>query len=141
MIRNKIVFLVFRLIIGGVFIWAGALKVFDPIGFARDIDNYRFFPHAISFFLALVLPWLEIICGVCVVLGFYRRAGAFLLSLLLVGFLGLILLTMIRGINVDCGCFGSLSRKADIQLFLTDAVLCFFAVNIWIYTPPKSQAL
>ncbi|MBN1272775.1 MAG: DoxX family membrane protein [Candidatus Aminicenantes bacterium] len=140
MIRNKVVILGFRFILGGVFIWAGILKIIDPLGFARDIDNYRFFPHALSFFLALLLPWLEVICGACVVIGIYRRAGAFLLSFLILGFLGLIFLTMIRGINVDCGCFGSLSRKADITLFLTDTALCFFAINIWAY-PPKQQAL
>lgn len=137
MIRHKTVILVFRFILGGVFIWAGILKALDPLGFARDIDNYQFFPHAVSFVLALFLPWLEILCGFCVLSGIYRRTGAFLLSLMLAGFIGLILVTLFRGINVDCGCFGSLSRNVDIKLLLTDAALCFLAVNIWLYFPKE----
>ena len=68
MFGNKHILIGFRLVVGGVFIWAGLLKIFDPLGFAESIANYKVFPAGMSFFLALVLPWIEVICGVFLIL-------------------------------------------------------------------------
>ncbi|MFQ5722537.1 MAG: MauE/DoxX family redox-associated membrane protein, partial [Candidatus Aminicenantales bacterium] len=83
------------------------------------------------FFLALILPWLEVICGFCLIAGILREASALLLSLLLVAFLILITSTIIRGIDIDCGCFGSLSRKVDFKLIITDLFLLFMSLTIF----------
>ena len=131
MIRNKYILLVFRLVVGGMFIWAGVSKIIDPLEFAQNIANYRVFPQGISFFLALVLPWIEVICGVSLILGIFRYASALLLSGLLAVFLVLITVTIIRGIDIDCGCFGDLSGKVDYKLILMDSVLLFFSLNIF----------
>jgi len=132
MIRNKYILFGFRLVVGGVFIWAGLLKIFDPLGFAQNIANYRVFPQGISFFLALFLPWIEVICGVFLIVGILRGASSLLLSGLLSVFLALIALTILRGIDIDCGCFGSISRKIDYKLILMDSALLFFSLNIYI---------
>jgi putative oxidoreductase len=130
MIRNKYIILVLRIIVGGVFLWAGVLKIFNPLEFAQGIANYRVSPRLISFFLALVLPWLEVLCGVFLIFGIFRKASAFLVSCLLVGFLVLVFSAILRGLDIDCGCFGSLSQKADYKLILTDSLLLFFSLNI-----------
>lgn len=135
MIRNKHILFAFRLLVGGVFIWAGLLKIFDPLGFAQNIANYRVFPQGISFFLALFLPWIEVICGAFLIVGIFRGTSSLLLSGLLSVFLVLIILTILRGIDVDCGCFGSIGRKLDYKLILMDSVLLFFSLNI--YLKPK----
>lgn len=132
MIRNKHILFAFRLVVGGVFIWAGLLKIFDPLGFAQGIANYRVFPQGISFFLALVLPWIEVISGIFLILGIYRAASSLLLSGLLVFFLFLIAVTISRGLDIDCGCFGSLSQKVDYKLILADSILLFFSLNIYL---------
>jgi putative oxidoreductase len=134
MIRNKYIIIAFRLVVGGVFTWAGVSKIIDPLGFAQSIANYRVFPQVISFFLALVLPWIEIICGVFLILGIFRSASALFLSGLLAVFLVLTIVTIIRGIDIDCGCFGNLSRKVDYELILMDSVLLFFSLNIFFYS-------
>ncbi len=131
MIRNKYIIIAFRLVVGGMFIWAGVTKIIDPLGFAQNIANYRVFPEGISFFLALVLPWIEVICGAFLILGIFLSASALLLSGFLVVFLVLISATLIRGIDIDCGCFGSLSGKVDYKLILTDSILLFFCLNIY----------
>ena len=131
MIRNKYILIAFRLVVGGMFIWAGVSKIIDPLGFAQNIVNYRVFPEGISFFLALVLPWIEVICGVFLILGIFRSASALLLSGFLVVFLVLIATTLVRGIDIDCGCFGSLSGKVDYTLILMDSILLFFCLNIY----------
>jgi len=43
---------------------------------------------------------------------------------------------MIRGINVECGCFGSISRQVDYKLLLTDSALLFFSLNIFFFRKP-----
>jgi putative oxidoreductase len=133
MIRNKYILLAFRLVVGGVFIWAGVSKIIDPLEFAQNISNYRVFPPVISFFLALILPWIEAICGVFLILGIFRSASALLLSGLLAVFLVLVTVTVLRGIDIDCGCFGHLSRKVDYILILEDGVLLFFSLNIYFF--------
>ncbi len=130
MIRNRDLLLGLRFIVGGVFIWAGILKILDPLEFAQGIDNYRAFPRFISFFLALVLPWLEVICGSFLIFGLFRKASAFLVSCFLAGFLLLVTSAILRGLDIDCGCFGSLSRKVDYKLIVADSLLLFFSLNI-----------
>lgn len=122
----------FRLVVGGVFIWAGILKILEPLEFAQNIANYRVVSRDISFFLALVLPWLEVLCGILVILGILRSASSFLLSGMLGIFLVLITITILRGLDVDCGCFGSIGRHVDYRLLLTDIVLLYMTLNIFI---------
>jgi len=121
----------FRLIVGGVFIWAGLLKILDPLAFVQSISDYRVFPREISFFAGLVLPWIEVICGVLVIAGIWQRASALILSGHLCAFLALIIVTMIRGIEIDCGCFGSLSQSVDYKLIVPDVILLFFSLNVF----------
>jgi uncharacterized membrane protein YphA (DoxX/SURF4 family) len=131
MIRKPLILWIIRIAVGGVFIWAGLLKVIDPLGFAQDIANYRIVSRDLSFLIALVLPWLEILCGILVIIGIYRASSSFLLSGLLSLFLVLITVTLIRGIDVDCGCFGSIGRRVDFRLLVTDIVLLFLTLNVF----------
>ena len=137
MIRNKHVLCAFRLIIGGLFIYAGAIKIADPLGFARDIQNYRILPPAACLFIALALPWFEALSGAFLIVGIFKRTSAWLLSFLLAGFIVLVIITMARGLDVDCGCFGSLSRKADARLILEDALMLFMALEVALSSPGR----
>jgi putative oxidoreductase len=130
MIRNKYILLFFRFVVGGVFIWAGLLKIFDPLGFAQSISNYKAFPQSFSFFIALVLPWIELICGILLIFGIIHRASALLLSGLLIIFLVLSFVVILRGLDIDCGCLGSLSRKVDYKLLLMDSIMLFSSIAI-----------
>jgi putative oxidoreductase len=130
-IRNKAVLLAFRLIVGGVFVWAAVLKIRDPLGFAQNIANYRVVGDAIAFWTALVLPWIELAAGAFLIVGLWRRTSALLISMMLAGFIVLVAVTVARGIDVDCGCFGSLSRRADLVLILQDAALLFMSAAVW----------
>lgn len=131
MTRNRAVLLAFCLIAGGVFVWAAVLKIRDPLDFAQSISNYRVVGGAVAFWVALVLPWVELLCGLGLIAGLWRRTCALLISLMLAGFIVLVAATMIRKIDVDCGCFGTLSRKADLGLLLQDAALLFMAATVF----------
>ena len=141
MIHNKYMQFTFRLLLGGVFIWTGLLKIIDPLEFAQSIANYRIFPRWLVFLLALILPWIELICGVCLILGLFQETSTVILSGLLISFLIIIILTIFRGIDIDCGCFGAFSRKVDFRLLLTDAVLLFLALSILLSKMPGKPKL
>jgi len=130
MIKNRYILHLFRAVLGGVFIWSGILKVIDPMGFAQDISNYRIFPRILVLLTVSVLPWIEIFSGTLIMVRKWTRSSTWILSALLIFFLVLISVTLIRGIDINCGCFGPLSKKVDYTLILTDSVLLFLSLNL-----------
>ena len=134
--KNKSLLLVFRLALGGLFVYAGVVKVFDPLDFAQDIRNYRLVGQSLSFIAAIVLPWLEILAGVALAAGVWKRASALIISGLLVFFILLTLVTIARGLDVECGCFGALSRKSGLGVILEDLGMLFMGLAI-LFVPEK----
>lgn len=139
MIRNRWPLLLFRIIVGGVFVWAGVLKIIDPLGFAQSIENYQVVSRAPAFLVALVLPWVEVVSGAFLIIGVLKRSSALLISLQLIGFIGLVAFALARGIDTSCGCFGSFSRRADLTLILTDAVLLILALIVLFARPARQS--
>jgi uncharacterized membrane protein YphA (DoxX/SURF4 family) len=95
-----------RLVVGGVWIVAGALKLPDPSASVRAVRAYRLLPEAIVPVVGHLLPLLEILVGVCLVLGLVTRVVGVLSALLLVAFITGISSAWARGLAIDCGCFG-----------------------------------
>ena len=123
MAGNRTVLVFFRVVLGGLFVYAGAVKALDPLDFAQNIRNYRLIGQELSFLAAVFLPWVEILAGTFLIAGVWRRGAALTVSGLLVFFIVLTLVTMVRGIDVDCGCFGSLSRKSGVGVIVEDALM------------------
>lgn len=98
-------------IVGGIFIYAGAIKVLDPIQFGIDIDNYKILPWFISVRLAFYLPWLEIFCGVALIFRFLYRGGLSILAALTFVFIVATIAAKVRGLDITCGCFGHVSKN------------------------------
>lgn len=98
-------------IVGGIFIYAGVLKVLDPVQFSHDIDNYKTLPWFVSVRLALYLPWLEIFCGVALVFRFLYRGGLSILTTLILVFIATTIVAKARGLDITCGCFGHASQN------------------------------
>ncbi|MGZ5514942.1 MAG: MauE/DoxX family redox-associated membrane protein [Candidatus Aminicenantales bacterium] len=137
MVRNKTALLVFRVVLGGLFVYAGVVKVLEPLDFAQNIRNYDLVGQSLSFIAAIVLPWLEILAGAFLALGIWKRAAALAISGLLIFFIVLTFVTMIRGLDVDCGCFGAIDRKAGLGVILEDlAMLC---LGLCVLFQPKNR--
>ena len=96
-----------RWIAGGVFIYASANKILDPCQFALDIYHYQLTPTFLLNIAAIILPWTEMIMGVCLVLGIAPRGAALGILGILIIFIGALSINFIRGIEFECGCFGS----------------------------------
>jgi len=137
MLRNRYFLLLLRLIVGGVFIWAALTKIADPLSFAQDVRNYRLVGQTISFITAIILPWIELAAGLCLIIGIFPRSSALLICGLLAFFILLVAVTIIRGIDVDCGCFGTFSRKADLWLILEDSI--WLAMSLILLFSPANE--
>ena len=104
-IDNDYLTLFARLFIGGIFIYAAYSKIIDPAGFAKSIWFYHLVPGKMINLMAIILPWLEMLCGIGLILGFFYKGSVFWVNLMLLIFMAALTTAMVRGISIDCGCF------------------------------------
>jgi len=97
--------LLLKWLIAALFIFAGISKILDPATFARDIDNYRLLPYLLVTLMAVILPWLEVLCGIFLIIGSWKKGAAFTLLVLTFMFLIAISSAFARGLDITCGCF------------------------------------
>lgn len=113
-LSNKYLLFIIRVVIAFIFIYAGAEKISNPDDFALSISNYRLLPIASLNFFAVILPWIEIVSGILLLFGIsVKENSAIILSLLLL-FTIAIVISLFRGLSIDCGCFG---KGTQIGLF------------------------
>ena len=133
--------LIARLILGGVFVYAGFLKMRSPLEFADNIAAYQLLPAGAINLLALGLPFFEIFCGLLVLTGFHIRIGATGISTMLLVFMMAIALALKKGLAIDCGCFGGHSwLESNLWVVLgRNGVLLLLAVFIYRHSLPNEQ--
>jgi uncharacterized membrane protein YphA (DoxX/SURF4 family) len=146
---------ILALLAGGVFVYAGVVKLTnidavvgasgvgfishlgdlrlaDPMRFANDISNYHIVPWPVGVRLAFYLPWLEILCGLAVIAGVFRRGALAIATALMLVFIAASVVAKARGIDVSCGCFGEASKKLTFTTHLIVDVLILGAlVLLW----------
>jgi putative oxidoreductase len=130
--RAKYLWRIVDLIVGGIFIYAGAIKALDPVRFGLDIDNYKTLPWFVSVRLAFYLPWLEIFCGLALIFRFLYRGGLSILTALMAVFIGATTAARLRGLDITCGCFGHASEHWSFPQHMTVDLSIFIAlVALW----------
>ncbi len=138
---GKIAWFVLRWAVGGLFIWAGALKAADAPGFASDVGNYHFVPafawdvgglHFVSTDLivvvAVVLPWLEIVAGAALLVRRKTLGALALLAGLTLLFLAALGSAWWRGLDITCGCFGKETIVANFPWLIGRDVALLAAI-------------
>ncbi|MDR2386163.1 MAG: hypothetical protein LBE80_01085, partial [Deltaproteobacteria bacterium] len=116
-----------------VFLIAAWPKIQAPVAFAEDIRGYQILPEALVSPLSVYLPMLELWSALFVLLAPrpFRRTGALVLAGLLLVFMAAAAQGLWRGLDFDCGCFGSQDgRKPGLLFFLEDGILFLIAVFI-----------
>lgn len=102
-----------RLVVGGVWLYAGALKLPHPDTSVSAVRAYQLLPTGLAETVGHVLPMLEIVVGGCLVLGLLLRFTGVVSALLLVAFIIGIVSVWSRGIEINCGCFGDGGADAN----------------------------
>jgi len=127
--RNRWVVRLARLATGVVFLAAAFGKIADPGAFAQQIHNYRMFPVSLENLIALTLPWIELLAGAALVIGVKPRAGAVIAFVLMIAFTLAVGVAWGRGINIECGCFGTLGgARIGALKFAENVVLMIVAM-------------
>ena len=119
-----------RLILAIIFFYAGIGKITDPGEFAVAIYNYQLLPDFFVNALAVILPWLEIVIATCLVTGLYVRGAALISSALFLTFATALTISLVRGLDISCGCFGTAS--GNINWFYLGRDLSLLAISIFV---------
>ena len=132
--QNDYLSLLARMFIGGIFIYASIDKISNPSDFARIVYNYHLAPGDLVNLVAIILPWLELICGISVVLGLYKEGGIAIISFLTIVFTVAIGINVIRGVDLECGCFtvSSKARENALSLLFRDIGLLALCIYAWL---------
>ncbi|MGZ5476803.1 MAG: MauE/DoxX family redox-associated membrane protein [Thermoanaerobaculia bacterium] len=128
-----------QLALGALFVAAAVPKIIDPPSFAHMIYNYRLLPAGLINISALVMPWVELLCGLALILGVWRKAALSIIGTMLVVFIIAISINLGRGNAIDCGCFdvskANLTREQrldDMKLvILRDIGMLLMVAQVW----------
>jgi hypothetical protein len=123
-----------QLAMAGIFIYASIDKIAHPAAFAKDVYNYQILPDALINLTALILPWLELFLGLCLLAGIWLPGAVLTANGLLLVFLAAFGFNMARGLDVNCGCFstGSDAPAMSAGWYLLRDV-GFFAVGAFLF--------
>lgn len=133
--------LAFRLVLGGMFLYAGLTKIAGPADFAQAIANYRILPEWSVNAAAIVLPWVEVFAGTSLILGLLIQGGSLLIAGLLLAFACALGFDLWRGLDISCGCFGPGGGAITWLYVLRDATLFGMACFVWGFSPKSPLGL
>ena len=97
-------YLIIRLLLGVMWVWASLDKIQNPAQFSRDIANYHVMPFGLENLSAIVVPWLELLIGIGLIIGVMVDGAALISFSLMLLFIVLISQAILRGFNIECGC-------------------------------------
>jgi uncharacterized membrane protein YphA (DoxX/SURF4 family) len=139
-----------RLLLGGIFIYAGYAKIFLPntnlwpffilkfsislnlSNFATQVEAFKMLPAWGVQFVANTLPFTEVILGLLLLIGWRLRIWAPLLTLIMVGFFGVVLRAYLLHMNINCGCFAT-PEPIGLKKVLEDAALSVLALLMTVF--------
>ena len=107
LVRHPRVILLAQLAIAVVFLAAALGKISDPAAFARQIHHFRLTPAGLENTVAVTLPWIELLAALSLLLRYQPRAGGIVTAGLMVLFVGVVAAALVRGLDIECGCFGT----------------------------------
>ena len=131
-----------RLILGGVLIVAGALKIGNLQKSAMSVRAYEMLPIWLANFFGYALPWVEIGIGALLILGVAVRIMGALGALIMLGFIIAIAQAWVRGLSIDCGCFGgggTIDPEDTKYLSTILRDIGFLALGVFLYFYPKGR--
>jgi uncharacterized membrane protein YphA (DoxX/SURF4 family) len=125
--------LVCRLVLAIIFFYAAIEKIAAPAEFAVAIYNYQLLPDFAVNALSVILPWLEIIVAVCLVAGLYVWGAALISSALFLTFAAALTISLVRGLDISCGCFGAASGSINWLYLGRDLSLMAISIFVLFY--------
>jgi len=145
-----------RLLIGGIFVYAGYAKLVYPnhnlwpwfmlkfsvaanlSTFAFQVESYKILSASASSFVAHTLPYVEIVLGLLLLIGWKFRIWATIASAILVGFLAVVTRAYLLHMDINCGCFGT-PEPLTIMTVLRDSALVLLAIVMTVFAYQEAR--
>ncbi len=127
-----IIFYASRFFLGAVFLYASYDKILNPQAFAQAVYNYQILPDGLINLTALVLPWLELLIGLCLISGLWLPGATVISTCILAIFFGALVFNLIRGLDINCGCFSTEATEGPADLWTVARDLSFLAVATYL---------
>jgi len=133
-----------RLLVGGLFIFSGLIKVNDPVGtsiklneyfdvFSNDIASFFFYFKSFALELAVFLVVVEVLLGVMLILGVKSRLTVWTLALMILFFTFLTFYSAYFNKVTDCGCFGDAIKLTPWESFYKDVILVVLIAILFVF--------
>jgi len=129
--------LLMRVVVAGLFVYAGTIKLLQPDTFLGDVESYRMMPYSLAWLVAFYLPPLEILCGLGLLWSKTRHASAVISIGLMLVFIVAIAAAWLRGLDISCGCFGSSEAETNYLWLIIRDLLITVALLFSITEPFK----
>jgi uncharacterized membrane protein YphA (DoxX/SURF4 family) len=134
--------LIARLILGGVLLAAGGLKIGNLQKSAMSVRAYELLPVGLANFFGYVLPWIEIGMGLLLIAGVAVSIVGLLGALTMFAFVVAIAQAWARGLSIDCGCFGGGGQVDPEDTKYLSTILRdigFLLLGVYLYYFPKGK--
>jgi uncharacterized membrane protein YphA (DoxX/SURF4 family) len=131
-----------RLVLGTVLLVAGAMKIIDPQASVAAVRAFELLPGGLVTVVGWGLPFLELVLGVLLVAGVAVRPAALATAVLLAGFVAAVASAAVRGLSIDCGCFGGGGPVPPGQTAYAGEILrdlALLAAAVWLVVRPQSR--
>jgi uncharacterized membrane protein YphA (DoxX/SURF4 family) len=122
-----------RIYVGCFLIYASMSKIPYPAQFAEATANYRLVPYWFLNPGAVILPWLEFVCGLFLVIGFMSRASAILIGFMIVLFNIMVLINMYWGAPINCGCYDTVGEPIGWKKITENVLMLIFTIQIYYF--------
>ncbi len=128
---NKYLLFAIRIILGSLFIYSAIIKIINIDFFVKSLYNYKLLPEESLNYAALFITWLELIVGLLIFTGIYIKESALIGGILTLLFIGAVSAALARGLDIECGCFGTKdgSRVGTLKILEDIFILLGF---VWL---------
>jgi uncharacterized membrane protein YphA (DoxX/SURF4 family) len=137
----RVLTLVLRIALGAIFVYSAWSKLKDPWSlFAMAVDSYQVLPLRGVELVARTLPWIELVMGVLLIVGRWMRVATVACSVLLLVFFGLMVRARLKGMEINCGCFGP-GEAISWKTLLRDGAMVAGSLVLTVVTMLKNRSL
>ncbi|MFH1156928.1 MAG: MauE/DoxX family redox-associated membrane protein [Pseudomonadota bacterium] len=133
LVTHPVLALVLRLYMAGLFVYAGMYKINYAAEFAETIASYRMVPYWAVDFMAVTMPWIELVCGILLGCGIRVRSAVVIAGALLGAFTLGIAVNLLRDAPISCGCFHSLGDTISWRTLVRDLMWVAMAAHVYCY--------